>query len=117
MEIDRQRHDLDPDASRYGRDPDELRAFKTDDRGYVVGAGIALKYNAKNVRKVTFNLNTATVPDTLPVTGSVTQIRGGVNHAGGGFSPITWGNDAQNNMTRVGGDYWRKTSTCRSATR
>jgi photosystem II stability/assembly factor-like uncharacterized protein len=59
-------------------------------------------------RRVTFTVNTATVPDTLPVVGQTMQIRGGVNHAGG-ISPITWGNDAQNVMTQVGGDYWSKT--------
>ncbi len=58
-------------------------------------------------RKVMFTVNTATVPDTLPVVGQTMQMRGGVNHAGG-ISPITWGNDAQNNLTRVGGDYWSK---------
>jgi hypothetical protein len=82
-------------------------AFKTATEGYVVGAGIALKYSTNNVRKVTFNLNTATVPDTLPVVGSLTQVRGGVSNATG-FAPITWGNDTQNNMSRVGGDYWKK---------
>ena len=58
-------------------------------------------------RKVMFTVNTATVPDTLPVVGQTMQMRGGVNHAGG-ISPITWGNDAQNNLTHVGGDYWSK---------
>lgn len=83
-------------------------AFLSPSTGYVVGNGIALKYSTKNIRNVTFKLNTATVPDTIPVTGSTIQMRGGVNHAGG-WSPITWGNDAQNNLTRVGGDYWSKT--------
>jgi hypothetical protein len=83
-------------------------AFKSATEGLVVGNQNALKFSAKNVRKVVLNLNTSTVPDTLPVTGSTVQIRGGVNHAGG-FSPITWGNEAQNNMTNVGGDYWQKT--------
>ena len=58
---------------------------------------------------MTFTVNTATVPDTLPVTGQTMQIRGGVNALPAAFLPITWGNDAQNNMTRVGGDYWSKT--------
>ncbi|MBP1654424.1 MAG: Starch binding domain, partial [Bacteroidetes bacterium] len=57
-------------------------------------------------RKVTFTVNTATVPDTIPVTGSQVQIRGESRKKP---SPITWGNDAQNNMTAVGGDYWTKT--------
>ncbi len=82
-------------------------AFKDLNNVLAVGYTNALKYTVKNVYKVTFNLNTATVPDTLPVTGSTIQIRGGVN--AGGFSPITWGNDAQNQLTSVGGDYWRKT--------
>jgi len=56
---------------------------------------------------VTFILNTATVPDTIPVTGSTIQIRGSSIHN----SPITWGNDVQNNMTSIGGDYWSKTVT------
>ncbi len=75
---------------------------------FAVGINTVLQYTGKNVHMVTFNVNTATVPDTLPVAGSTIQIRGGVNHAGG-ISPITWGNDAQNNMTRIGGDYWKKT--------
>ena len=83
-------------------------AFKSATEGLVVGNQNALKFSAKNVRKVTLNLNTSTVPDTLPVTGQTIQVRGGVNHAGG-FSPITWGSEAQNNMTNVGGDYWKKT--------
>jgi photosystem II stability/assembly factor-like uncharacterized protein len=83
-------------------------AFLSNSLGYVAGTGIALKYTTKNVRAVTFVCNTATVPDTLPVSGQTVQMRGGVNHAGG-FSPITWGNDAQNNMTAAGGDYWKKT--------
>ena len=83
-------------------------AWRSATEGYVIGNGVVLKYSAKNVRAVTFMLNTSTVPDTLPVAGSTLQMRGGVNHAGG-FSPITWGNDAQNNMTRIGGDYWKKT--------
>jgi len=56
---------------------------------------------------VTFILNTATVPDTLPVTGATIQIRGGLVNAG--TSPITWGGDSVNNMTNIGGDYWTKT--------
>jgi photosystem II stability/assembly factor-like uncharacterized protein len=83
-------------------------AFKDLQNILAVGLNNALQFTSKNVRAVTFNLNTATVPDTLPVTGSKIHLRGGVNHAGG-FSPITWGNDAQNEMTSVGGDYWRKT--------
>ena len=75
---------------------------------YVVGQNTVLKYTPKNVRAVTFTVNTATVPDTIPVAGSTIQMRGGVKHAGG-FSPITWGSEAQNNMTAAGGDYWRKT--------
>lgn len=75
---------------------------------FTVGINTVLKYTGKNVRQVTFNLNTATVPDTLPVTGQTVQMRGGVNHAGG-VSPITWGSEAQNNMTKIGGDYWKKT--------
>jgi hypothetical protein len=74
---------------------------------FAIGANTVQKYTGKNVRKITFNLNTATVPDTLPVAAQTVQIRGGVNHAGG-FSPITWGNDTQNNMSAVGGDYWKK---------
>jgi hypothetical protein len=82
-------------------------AFISGTQGFAGGNNNLLKYTVQNVRKVTFNMNTATVPDTLPVTGSVTQMRGEVTNAGG-FSPITWGNDAQNNFTRVGGDYWKK---------
>jgi hypothetical protein len=58
-------------------------------------------------RKVTFTVNLATVPDTIPVTAAQIQIRGGVRTTTP--APITWGNDAQNNMTAVGGDYWKKT--------
>ena len=83
-------------------------AWRSATEGYVVGNNVVLKYSPKNVRAVTFMLNTATVPDTIPVAGSTIQMRGGVNHAGG-FSPITWGSEAQNNMTNVGGDYWKKT--------
>jgi photosystem II stability/assembly factor-like uncharacterized protein len=83
-------------------------AFKSATEGLVVGNTNALKYTVKNVRAVTFMMNTATVPDTIPVAGSTIQMRGGVNHAGG-FSPITWGSEAQNNMTAAGGDYWKKT--------
>ncbi len=82
-------------------------AFKDLNNILAVGFNNALKYTAKNVCKVAFNLNTATVPDTLPVAGSKIHLRGGAN--AGGYSPITWGNDAQNEMTAVGGDYWRKT--------
>jgi hypothetical protein len=59
--------------------------------------------------QVTFILNTATVPDTLPVTGSNLQMRGALVNSG--TSPITWGNDSVNNMTHIGGDYWSKTIT------
>jgi hypothetical protein len=83
-------------------------AFKSATEGFATGTANAVRYTVKNMRSVTFMLNTATVPDTLPVAGSTIQIRGGVNHAGG-YSPITWGNDAQNNLTSVGGDYWKKT--------
>jgi photosystem II stability/assembly factor-like uncharacterized protein len=83
-------------------------AFKDIQNILAVGVNNALQYTSKNVRAVTFNLNTATVPDTLPVAGSKIQIRGGTTNAGG-YSPITWGNDAQNELTSVGGDYWRKT--------
>jgi|GEM_PF-1773219 len=83
-------------------------AVLDSNHAFAVGINTVLKYTPKNVRKVVLNLNTATVPDTIPVAGSTIQVRGGVNHAGG-FSPITWGNDAQNNLTRVGGDYWTKT--------
>lgn len=83
-------------------------SFKSATEGLAIGTQNALRFSTKNVRAVTFMLNTATVPDTIPVTGSTIQMRGGVNHAGG-VSPITWGNDAQNNMTNVGGDYWKKT--------
>ncbi len=83
-------------------------SFKSASEGLAIGTQNALKFTSKNVRKVVFNLNTSTVPDTLPVTGQTVQMRGGVNHAGG-FSPITWGNDAQNNLTKIGGDYWQKT--------
>ena len=82
-------------------------AYPSPTQFYIMGNGIGLKSTPKNVRAVTFNLNTATVPDTLPVTGSKIQVRGGAN--GSGFSPITWGNDVQNELTSVGGDYWRKT--------
>ncbi len=53
---------------------------------------------------VTFVLNTSTVPDTLPVTGSTVQVRGSL-------APITWGNDTVNNLVHIGGDYWSKTYT------
>ncbi len=59
--------------------------------------------------QVTFILNTATVPDTLPVVGSNIQIRGGLVNSG--TSPITWNDDPQNNMTHIGGDYWSTTLT------
>jgi hypothetical protein len=81
--------------------------FISTTKGVIVGTGQGYARVAKNVRKVVFNANTATVPDTIPVVGSNVQIRGGAN--GNGFSPVTWGNDAQNNMTAVGGDYWTKT--------
>jgi hypothetical protein len=82
-------------------------AWISSTQGIAVGYKNALRWSTKNTRNVTFTLNTATVPDTLPVTGSKIQIRGGAN--GSGFSPITWNNDAQNEMTSVGGDYWKKT--------
>jgi hypothetical protein len=56
---------------------------------------------------VTFILNTATVPDTIPVAGSQIQLRGALVNSG--TAPITWGNDSVNNMTNIGGDYWSKT--------
>ena len=83
-------------------------AFKTASEGLAVGDNNIVKYTAKDVVNVTFMLNAATVPDTLPLTGQTVQLRGGTSNAGG-FSPITWGNDAQNNMTNAGGDYWKKT--------
>ena len=83
-------------------------SFLSSTDGFLGGAAAIVQYTGKNVRKVTFKLNTATVPDTIPVAGSTIQVRGGVSNAGG-FSPVTWGNDAQNNMTRIGGDYWTKT--------
>lgn len=58
-------------------------------------------------RNITFICNTATVPDTLPVTGATIQMRGGLVNSG--TSPITWGNDSVNNMVNIGGDYWSKT--------
>jgi photosystem II stability/assembly factor-like uncharacterized protein len=82
-------------------------AFRSATDGWAVGHTQVYKYTPKTLRKVTFTCNTATVPDTIPVAGSTIQIRGGTQ--GGGFSPITWGNDAQNNMFNVGGDYWSKT--------
>ena len=82
--------------------------FVSATKGLLVGNANALQYTPKNVHAVTFMLNTATVPDTIPVAGSTVQVRGGTSNAGG-VSPITWGNDLQNNMTRVGGDYWKKT--------
>lgn len=82
-------------------------AFISATQGFAVGFNNAVKYTTKNVRKVVFNANTATIPDTIPVAGSQIQLRGGA--VGSGYSPITWGNDPQNNMTRVGGDYWAKT--------
>ena len=83
-------------------------AFKDVSIGLGVGFTNALKFTVGSVRMVVFKLNTATVPDTIPVAGSTIQVRGGTSNAGG-FSPITWGNDAQNAMTRIGGDYWTKT--------
>lgn len=92
--------------------PGDIRyvGFTSETEGYV--AGYAALYSSVNKtfrgpRKVTFNVNTATVPDTIPVAGSNIQIRGGLANAGA--PPITWGNDAQNNMTHVGGDYWKTT--------
>ena len=82
--------------------------FASTTKGLAVGNANALQYTPKNVHAVTFMLNTATVPDTIPVVGSTIQIRGGTSNAGS-VSPITWGSEAQNNMTRVGGDYWKKT--------
>ena len=83
---------------------------------FAIGANNVLKYTGANVRKVVFNLNTATVPDTLPVAGSTIQVRGGASN-GSGFSPITWGNDAQNNMTRSAATTGRKPCICRPAIR
>ena len=82
--------------------------FLSATKGFAVGLNNVLQFTSKNVHKVTFNLNTATIPDTIPVAGSSIQVRGGTSNTGG-FSPITWGNDAQNNLTRFGGDYWKKT--------
>ncbi|MGB2907190.1 MAG: T9SS type A sorting domain-containing protein, partial [Candidatus Aminicenantaceae bacterium] len=82
-------------------------AFRSATDGWAVGHTQVYRYTAKTLRKVTFTCNTATVPDTIPVAGSTIQIRGGSQ--GGGFSPITWGSEAQNNMFNVGGDYWSKT--------
>jgi hypothetical protein len=82
-------------------------AFATATEGFAVGFDNQLQYTPKELVNVTFTCNTATVPDTIPVAGSNVQIRGGAQ--GGGFSPITWGNDSQNNMMNVGGDYWSKT--------
>src|SRR5258706_6744659 len=59
--------------------------------------------------QVTFILNTATVPDTLPVTGARVQIRGALVNSG--TVSITWNNDTVNNMTNIGGDYWSMTLT------
>jgi hypothetical protein len=86
-------------------------AFADPTTVYGAGRPNFARFNAaKDARRVTFTVNTATVPDTLPVTGQTMQIRGGVNHAGG-YSPITWGNDIQNEMDHVGGDYWSKSMT------
>jgi Secretion system C-terminal sorting domain len=52
-------------------------------------------------RKVTFLVNLATVPDTLPVTGTSVQIRGNV--------PFTWNNDTTGQLFNIGGDYWART--------
>jgi len=60
--------------------------------------------------QVTFILNTATIPDTIPVSGAQLQLRGGLVHSLNP-DPITWGNDSVNNMTSIGGDYYSKTLT------
>jgi hypothetical protein len=70
---------------------------------------VVVKPAVTAVKNVTFILNTATVPDTLPVSGSTVQIRGGLVNSG--TVSITWGNDSVNNMTNIGGDYWSKTIT------
>ncbi len=83
--------------------------FKSETEGFAVGVSNAVRFTLKGASAVTFTVNSATVPDTLPVAGQTMQIRGGTGGTDDGISPITWGNDLQNNMTRVGGDYWSKT--------
>jgi hypothetical protein len=73
-------------------------AFANATTGFAVGYLQTLKY--ANSVAVTFNANTATIPDTLKSTSFV-------NLRGGG-SALTWGNDAPK-MTNVGGDYWKTT--------
>ena len=57
--------------------------------------------SAQNVN-VTFQVNTATVPDTVTPGSAVVQVRGGT-------APLTWGNDTGGQLVNVGGDYWEVT--------
>lgn len=68
------------------------------------GIRVSTSWNAvvKTWNKVTFNLNTATDPDTIRP-GAVVQVRGDTY-------PLTWDNGALN-MTNVNGDYWTATAT------
>src|SRR5437016_3446872 len=75
----------------------------------VVTSLVPLSWVQAQTHQVTFILNTATVPDTLPVTGAGIQIRGALVNSG--TVSITWNNDTVNNMTNIGGDYWSKTLT------
>ena len=54
------------------------------------------------VMKVTFLVNTATVPDTLWPDKAVVQIRGDT-------PPLTWDGSTGVNLTNIGGDYWTAT--------
>jgi hypothetical protein len=53
--------------------------------------------------KVTFRINTATVPDTI-VKNSFVQVRGS-------SPPLTWGDNSQVLATQVSGDYWTASGT------
>jgi hypothetical protein len=64
----------------------------------LIGAGLL---PAQTVQ-VTFNLNTATVPDTVTPKLAYADIRGG-------FAQLTWGSDTPVKLTNVGGDYWTAT--------
>lgn len=56
---------------------------------------------AQTTVKVTFVVNTATVPDTLHPS-SIVQVRGDT-------SPLTWNGATGVNLTNIGGDYWTGT--------
>ncbi|MFA6456836.1 MAG: T9SS type A sorting domain-containing protein [Bacteroidota bacterium] len=68
------------------------------DASTMVGGGSTGLYKYGKSVKVTFNVNTAGIPDTLK-TNSFVQVRGG-------SAQLTWDNNSPTKMTNIGGDYW-----------